>query len=88
MSKAASVHSRIDADLKHNAEEILHDLGLTASQAISAFYAQIVICKGIPFELKIPNRETRKAMEELEKGGGKTYKSFQDMIDDLGDEDA
>ena len=42
MSRVASIHTRIDPTLKHDAEEILHQLGLNPSQAINAFYAQIV----------------------------------------------
>lgn len=85
--KAATVQARIEPNLKARGDKILKKIGLTSSQAINALYAQIVMLQGLPFELKIPNKETRLAMEELEEGGGKTFSSFQDMIDDLDDED-
>jgi len=88
MTKAATVQARIEPDLKVKGDVILKKIGVTASQAINALYAQIVMCKGMPFELKIPTRETRMAMDELEQGGGKTFTSFQAMIDDLDDENA
>ncbi len=42
----------------------------------------------MPFELKIPNHATKAAMHELEQEGGKAFASFQDMIDDLDNDDA
>lgn len=88
MTKATTVQARIEPDLKAQGDIILKKIGITASQAINALYAQIVMCKGMPFELKIPNRETQMAMDELESGGGKRFSSFQAMIDDLDNEDA
>lgn len=44
--------------------------------------------KGLPFELKIPNQDTKAAMHELEQGGGKSFSSFKAMIDDLDNDDA
>ena len=83
MSKATTIQARIQPELKEMGDAILKKIGITASQAINALYAQIVMRKGLPFELKIPNPETQAAMHELEQGGGKTFTSFQAMIDDL-----
>lgn len=83
MSRAASIHARIDPGLKHDAEEILHKLGLNTSQAINAFYAQIVHVRGIPFELKLPNEDTLAAMKELDSGKVKTYESMKDLWDEI-----
>jgi DNA-damage-inducible protein J len=87
MAKACTIQARIEPELKEKADIILKKIGITASQAINALYAQIVMNKGVPFELKIPNRASRVAMDELENGGGKSFSSFQAMLDDL-DEDA
>jgi DNA-damage-inducible protein J len=83
MSRDASIHARIDPVLKHDAEEILHKLGLNTSQAINAFYAQIVHVRGIPFELKLPNEATITAMKELDSGKVKTYESMKDLWDEI-----
>ena len=88
MSKTATVQARINANLKRQAEVILHCVGLTASHAINVLYAQIVMRKGIPFELKIPNDVTMQAIHELESGGGESFSNFQEMIQDLDDKDA
>ena len=83
MSKAATVQARVDVKLKKQADIILHRIGLSASQAINALYAQIVLRKGIPFELRIPSDVTLQAIHELESGGGKVFSNFHDMINDL-----
>lgn len=83
MSRVASIHARIDPVLKHDAEKILHQLGLNTSQAINAFYAQIVHVRGIPFELKLPNEETRAAMKEIDSGKVKTYDSMKDLWNEI-----
>jgi DNA-damage-inducible protein J len=83
MNKAATVQARIDFNLKQQADMILHRIGLSASQAINALYAQIVLRKGIPFELRIPSDITLQAIHELENGGGEIFSNFHDMINDL-----
>ena len=65
MNKNATVHSRIDGNLKENAEKILSIIGIKPSEAITMFYKQIVLQRGIPFKLEIPNNTTLKALEEL-----------------------
>jgi DNA-damage-inducible protein J len=59
-----TVRARIDSNLKNEVEAIFHELGLTTSQAITLFLKKVKIEKGIPFELKIPNETTIKAMNE------------------------
>lgn len=88
MSKATTVQARIEPELKEMGDAILKKIGITASQAINALYAQIVMRKGMPFELNIPNQITKAAMHEIEQGGGKSFSSFKAMIDDLDNDDA
>ncbi len=54
----------MEPGLKHEAEMILNKLGLNASQAITLFYRQITLRKGLPFDVRIPNAETWAAMED------------------------
>ena len=63
--KTASVHVRIKEDTKKQAEAILEELGISRSVAIEMFYRQIILNKGIPFELVIPTAP--KSREELTK---------------------
>lgn len=62
-----TVQIRIDSNLKEVGDEILKMLGITPSQAINTFYAQIIMCRGLPFELNLPNKLSRDAIKELEK---------------------
>ena len=54
MAKSASVYARIDPVLKEQAESILSALGNPTSNAIDMFFKQIVLKKGLPFEVKLP----------------------------------
>ena len=64
MSKTVTVQARMEPELKTRAKEVLTALGLSESAAISLFYAQIIHQQRIPFELKVPNAETRAALAE------------------------
>lgn len=55
MSNTTPVYARIDTNLKNNAERILSQLGISPSSAIQMLYSQIVLQKGIPFELRLPS---------------------------------
>ena len=42
MAKTANLYARIEPELKQKAEEILSDIGIPASSAITMFYKQII----------------------------------------------
>lgn len=75
-AKSANLYARIEPDVKEQAERILAALGIPASNAINMFYKQIILNKGLPFEVKIPTarpiditRMNAEALDvELEKG--------------------
>ncbi|MFA5428291.1 MAG: type II toxin-antitoxin system RelB/DinJ family antitoxin [Sulfurimonas sp.] len=75
----ATVRARIDSGLKNEVEAIFHELGLTTSQAITLFLKKVKIERGIPFELKIPNETTIKAMNEAKNLEGETC-SLEEFI--------
>ncbi len=68
MSKNAVIHTRIDADLKAGAEHILESIGISASEAIRLFYRQIELHRGIPFDVKLPNKQTAETLRRSERG--------------------
>lgn len=76
MANTSPVYARIDTDLKNNAESILSQLGISPSSAIQMFYSQIVLKKGMPFDLRLPPAKplavgamTREELDtELQKG--------------------
>ena len=67
MARTATIQARIDPHIKANAQEILNKLHISMSEAISMYLTQIVLRKGIPFELKIPNELTALTIEKSEK---------------------
>ncbi len=74
---------RVDESSYNKAKEILNNLGLNYSQAISVFNKMIVLNNGLPFEVKIQNNKTKKALTELENKDGKTFKNIDELFDDL-----
>ena len=85
MGKTSSVSVRMEPSLKRAAEEVLRKLGLPASQAVTLFYRQLVVQKGLPFEIKIPNVVTREALEDAVNGRDLTsYSSVEELFEDLG----
>jgi DNA-damage-inducible protein J len=72
MALDSTVRTRVDGQLKNEVEEILSEIGLSTSQAITLFLKRIKYEKGIPFELKVPNATTLKAMEEAKNNDGET----------------
>lgn len=77
------IRARTTPDLKEHAERIFDKLGLTASEAINIFYSQVRIRKGLPFEVAIPNRTTRLAIEDARKRRNlMAFSNTEDMIKD------
>jgi DNA-damage-inducible protein J len=77
----------LDSELKTQAQELMSDLGLDLSSAITLFLKQAVREQRIPFEIRrnIPNRETIEALNEFsqmksDKFAYKRYNSFNDII--------
>lgn len=54
MAKTANVFTRVDPEIKEQAENILNQLGIPMSNAVGMFLRQVVLQKGIPFEMKLP----------------------------------
>ena len=80
MALDATVRARVDAQLKKDVEQILSEIGLSTSQAITLFLKGIKRERGIPFELKIPNEETLQAMREVEEGINMEKITLEEMI--------
>ena len=73
--KSANIYARIEPDIKKQAEDILSSLGVSASSAINMFYKQIILKKGIPFDVTLNSRPVdislmseEELSAELEKG--------------------
>jgi len=83
MANSSALYVRMDPTLKEDAEEILAQLGISASSAVQMFYRQIVLNRGLPFQLQLPNerpvaiggmsrseldKEIKKGLDSLEAG--------------------
>jgi DNA-damage-inducible protein J len=66
MAKTATIQTRVDPKIKRNAQKILSTLNISMSEAISLYLTQITLNKGIPFEIKIPNKLTARTLKESE----------------------
>ena len=78
--KTTVLHARIDPEVKAGAETILRKLGLNSTDAIRLFYSQILLRRGLPFPVAIPNARTRKAIKDSL--AGKNLQSF-DSVEDM-----
>ena len=74
----ATVRARVDSDLKQETDAIFKKLGLNTSQAIVMFLNMVKLNNGIPFDVKIPNKDTLKAMQET-----KDFKGEEITLKDL-----
>jgi DNA-damage-inducible protein J len=72
MAKTEMIRARVEPALKEKAEDVLAHLGLTPTEAITLFYRQVTLHRGLPFPVRLPNAETRKAMREARSGRGLT----------------
>jgi DNA-damage-inducible protein J len=84
-AKTSFVRTRIEPDIKLKAENILNRLGITPTQAVTMLYKKVIRDHEWPLELKIPNEETQKIMEETDKGIGVVKcKNIKDLFEQLG----
>lgn len=70
-----------DGNIKKEATEVFEKLGLDFSQAVNMFLRQVALNKGMPFDLKIPNKETISAINE-DKSSMATFNSPEDILRD------
>jgi DNA-damage-inducible protein J len=84
MKADAVVRARIPAEIKDKAVEALDRMGLSASDLIRLTFLRVAEEGRLPFAVEVPNKTTRKAIAELEAGGGKHYSSAEELFEDLG----
>lgn len=64
MGKTETIRARVEPALKRDAEAVLKKIGLSPSEAITLFLTQVRLTKGLPFPVRTPNRQTRRAIKE------------------------
>ena len=81
---SSMVHIRVDGNVKTKAAETLAEMGLTVSDAVRMLLIRVAAEKALPFEVRVPNAATVKAMQAADQGKGKRFKSAQALFEDLG----
>lgn len=74
----------LDLDIKTKAQEVLKHYGMGLSDAFNIFLAQTVLEQGIPFQIKIPNKETKQAIKDARAGINMSKISFEDLKKEIG----
>lgn len=96
MARTSNVFARVEPEIKEQAEQVLDKLGIPMSNAVGMFLRQVVLQRGIPFEMKLPDNEPvflsglakQQLNAELEKGiadidEGRTFSL--DEVEKIGD---
>ena len=87
MAAGEIVRARIDADLKREAKAVLAGMGLSVSDAIRMMLVRVAVERALPFEARVPNRDTRAAIEAAQRGEVTRFSSVEALMVDLnGDE--
>ena len=88
MSKV-NVTIRMDRELKRQADQVLDELGMSFTTAVTLFIKQCVRDRQFPFEPMLePNKTTIKALQELDRmikhpEEYKRYNSFKEILDEI-----
>ncbi|MCK5854864.1 MAG: type II toxin-antitoxin system RelB/DinJ family antitoxin [Sulfurovaceae bacterium] len=77
---------KVDPIAWDSAKEIFKEYNMTVTDAINIFLNKVRLEGGLPFDLKVPSKRLREAMEEVERGDVVQYRSedpIAEMMKDL-----
>ena len=84
MAKTEMIRARVEPELKREAERLFSELGLSATDAITLFYKQVTLHRGLPFSVRMPNVETVEALQQTRDGDGLTeHADLEDLKAEL-----
>jgi DNA-damage-inducible protein J len=86
MAATAMIHVRVDEDVKTQAAETLALMGLSVSDAVRVFLKRVAAERAMPFDVRVPNAETRAAMAEADaiiRNREARFATAQELFDDL-----
>jgi DNA-damage-inducible protein J len=78
------VHIRVDDKVKQKAAKTLAQMGMSVSDAVRMLLVRVAAEKALPFEVKVPNPTTVKAMKLADRRRGKRFKTTGALFKDLG----
>jgi len=84
MAATSMVHVRIDEKVKEKASATLAKMGISVSDAVRMMLVRVVDEKALPFEVRVPNATTVKAMRDADKKKGKRFRTAEAALKDLG----
>ena len=86
--KTGYINARVTPDLKNEAEKILSALGVSTSEAVTMFLHQVVLNKGIPFPVRVPNAQTAAAINSAKAHPEKLLRAetFADLLKEIDEE--
>lgn len=73
---------KLDPAVKQEAQKIFNELGLSLAEAVNLFLNQVRLRKGIPFDIEIPNEETKAVMRDVLEGKNLEPFSLDDLINE------
>ncbi|MCY3882309.1 MAG: type II toxin-antitoxin system RelB/DinJ family antitoxin [Dehalococcoidia bacterium] len=80
MAKTAMIRARVEPELKREAEDLFLELGMSATEAITLFYRQVTMHRGLPFDVRLPNAETLEALRDAREGRNiKKYATLEEL---------
>ena len=68
MADTEMIDAHVDPGLKHEAEAVFAELGLSVEEAITLFYRQVTLQHGLPLTVKVPNADTCEALRQAHEG--------------------
>ena len=77
------VHVRVDEKVKDDAAKTLAAMGMSVSDAVRMLLVRVAAEKALPFDVKVPNTVTVKAMQAADQRKGKRFKSADALFRDL-----
>jgi DNA-damage-inducible protein J len=77
------VHVRIDKRIKTKASKTLAAMGLSVSDAVRVLLTRVAEEKALPFEVRVPNTKTLRAIREARKGKLSSFRNVSDLMADL-----
>ncbi len=78
------VHVRVDEKIKEKAAATLAKMGISVSDAVRMMLVRVATEKALPFEVRVPNATTVRAMQSADRKEGKRSRSAQASFEDLG----
>jgi len=77
------VHIRVDQKVKKRAAKTLAAMGISVSDAVRMLLIRVAAEKALPFDVKVSNAKTAKAMQAADRREGKRSKTADDLFRDL-----